>query len=52
MLDHGKEAAEDPAERAAIYDTTLPGYGNGGHTYGDDLSDADRAAVLEYLKTL
>jgi len=34
------------------YDTTIPGYGAGGHTFGDDLSDADRRALLEYLKTL
>jgi hypothetical protein len=35
-----------------IYDTTQLGYGNGGHLYGDALDDADRTAVLEYLKTL
>ncbi|MCA0235983.1 MAG: c-type cytochrome [Bacteroidetes bacterium] len=34
------------------YDTTLPGYNNGGHTFGDVLSDSERMAVLEYLKTL
>jgi mono/diheme cytochrome c family protein len=34
------------------YDTTLPGYSNAGHTYGDTLSAGDRRAVLEYLKTL
>ncbi len=41
-----------PEERRAIYDTTLRGYGNQGHTYSDDLTGADRAALLEYLKTL
>ncbi len=35
-----------------IYDTTLPGYGNQGHTFGDDLSEEERQAVMEYLKTL
>ena len=35
-----------------IYDTSQPGYGNGGHVYGDALDDGDRAAVIEYLKTL
>ena len=35
-----------------IYNTTLPGYGNYGHTFGDDLSEAERKAVIEYLKTL
>ncbi|MEM7105515.1 MAG: hypothetical protein AAF502_20425 [Bacteroidota bacterium] len=34
------------------YDTTLPGYSNSGHTFGDHLSQADRTAVIEYLKTL
>jgi mono/diheme cytochrome c family protein len=34
------------------YDTTIPGYGNGGHYYGDKLSPIERTAVLEYLKTL
>lgn len=33
-------------------DTARPGNGNGGHTYGVDLSDADKDALLEYLKTL
>ena len=37
---------------AHTYDTTLPGYGNEGHTYGDHLSEGQRGAVLEYLKTL
>jgi mono/diheme cytochrome c family protein len=35
-----------------VYDTTKTGYGNGGHTYGDLMSPDDRAAVIEYLKTL
>ena len=34
------------------YNTSLPGYGNGGHYYGDQLSDTERKAVIEYLKTL
>jgi len=34
------------------YDTTLPGYGNGGHKFGDKLTAAERKAVVEYLKTL
>ena len=39
-------------EGRKIYDTTLPGRGNGGHTYGDGLTAEERAAVIEYLKTL
>jgi cytochrome c5 len=35
-----------------IYDSTQYSHGNGGHTYGDSLSGDQRAAVLEYLKTL
>ncbi len=35
-----------------IYNTTLPGYGNGGHYFGDELSNEDRHAVIEYLKTI
>jgi|SRR5579883_457293 len=35
-----------------IYDTSKPGRGNGGHTYGDDLTEEERGQVIEYLKTL
>jgi mono/diheme cytochrome c family protein len=35
-----------------VVDTSVPGNGNGGHTYGTTLSDADRWALVEYLKTL
>jgi hypothetical protein len=52
VLEAGKDAAEDPAERVRIYDTTLPGYDNGGHYFGDGLSEEERRAVLEYLKSL
>jgi hypothetical protein len=51
-LEHGKDGAADREERARIYDTTRPGYGNGGHLFGDGLTDAERDAVIEYLKTL
>jgi mono/diheme cytochrome c family protein len=34
------------------FDTTLPGYGNGGHTFGDKLTEEERKAVIEFLKTL
>ncbi len=41
------------AERQGVlFDTALRGNGNGGHTYGHDLSAVDREALLEYLKTL
>lgn len=35
-----------------LYDTTRYGLSNGGHTFCDKLSDEDRQAVIEYLKTL
>jgi mono/diheme cytochrome c family protein len=35
-----------------VYNTTLPGYGNYGHTFGDRLTNKERLAVIEYLKTL
>jgi mono/diheme cytochrome c family protein len=41
------------AERAGFrYDTRVRGNGNGGHTYGTDLSPSDVNALIEYLKTL
>jgi len=36
----------------ATYDTSLPGYGNGGHKFGDDLTEEERSYLIEYLKTL
>ncbi|GIW83055.1 MAG: hypothetical protein KatS3mg105_4862 [Gemmatales bacterium] len=41
-----------PMERRRIYDTRLPGRGNGGHRFGDRLSEQERWAIIEYLKTL
>lgn len=35
-----------------VYNTTLKGFGNEGHYFGDKLSDVGRRAVIEYLKTL
>lgn len=34
------------------YDTTLPGFSNQGHTYGDTLSHQNRQALIAYLKSL
>jgi hypothetical protein len=51
-LDAGQDAAASEEERVRIYDTTHLGYDNRGHTFGDALSDGDRRAVIEYLKTL
>jgi mono/diheme cytochrome c family protein len=51
------EAGEKPIfsdlfQNRSIYDSSRYGLGNGGHTFGDKLSDRDRSAVIEYLKTL
>lgn len=47
-----KYVTSDRKKDDATYDTTIPGYGNGGHYFGDVLSDSERKAVIEYLKTL
>jgi processive rubber oxygenase RoxA-like protein len=39
-------------QRTTELDTTIPGNGNQGHTYGADLRPEDKAALLEYMKTL
>lgn len=51
-LDSSPGSELEPRERRKIYDTSQPGRGNGGHTFGDRLNDDERAAVIEYLKTL
>jgi mono/diheme cytochrome c family protein len=50
-LPYGQAGAPDD-ERKHVYDTTLQGHWNTGHTFGDHLSEQERRAVLEYLKTL
>jgi hypothetical protein len=47
-----KYAAREQPGQKDVYNTTLPGYGNYGHYFGDMLSDDERKAVIEYLKTL
>jgi mono/diheme cytochrome c family protein len=51
-VDHGKAAESDPNAKRALYDTTLLGYSNAGHVFGDALTAEERGAVIEYLKTL
>jgi len=38
-------------DRRRIYDTSQPGRGNRGHTFGDTLTETARMALIEYLKT-
>jgi mono/diheme cytochrome c family protein len=52
VLEEAPAAATPARERRRIYDTTLPGRSNAGHTFGDALSEEERSAVIEYLKTL
>jgi hypothetical protein len=34
-----------------LYDTSVPGNSNAGHLYGTTLSDDEKRAIVEYLKT-
>ena len=47
-----KYTRENGPRGTAVYNTTLPGYGNQGHTFGDKLTASERKAIIEYLKTL
>ena len=51
-LASGQSAPPSGVRASNIYDTTILGYGNGGHTYGDKLTADERDALIEYLKTL
>lgn len=49
----GSPEADLPGHiKRRITDTTQPARGNDGHQFGDDLTDGDRLAVIEYLKTI
>jgi hypothetical protein len=52
VLDRGADSGLPAVERRKVYDTRRPGRGNHGHTFGDDLTEPERFAVIEYLKTL
>jgi hypothetical protein len=52
VLDGSPDSKLSGFERRKIYDTTQPGRGNSGHPFGDKLTDDERMAVIEYLKTL
>lgn len=40
------------ANGPAVYNTSINGYGNYGHYFGDKLTEKERKAVIEYLKGL
>jgi hypothetical protein len=44
--------AADKGRRFFLYDTRLPGNGNGGHLWGTQLTDEEKDALVEYMKTL
>jgi hypothetical protein len=45
-------ARRSPFQAKFIVDTSRFGMSNGGHTFGDELSEDERMDVIEYLKTL
>ena len=48
VMDNGRATCPN----TFLYKTDSPGNGNGGHFWGTDLSDADKDALMELLKTL
>jgi hypothetical protein len=48
---HNLEENPQTGVKLFQYDTSLPGNSNAGHLYGTDLSDAEKRALIEYLKT-
>lgn len=52
LADVPREVKDDPRDRRRYFDTRLQGKSACGHTFGDHLSEAERRAVIEYLKTL
>ena len=54
-FDRPAEGEKTPSASGAdrsLFDSSRFGLGNGGHTFGDSLIDADRASLIEYLKSL
>ena len=47
-----KYQQREKANSKKVYNTTIPGYSNKGHYFGDAFSQKERLAVIEYLKTL
>ena len=47
-----KYEVRDSAGGHEVYNTTLKGFSNQGHYFGDHLSVKERRSVIEYLKTL
>ena len=45
------DVPQEGGQSFSRFETSVPGNGNGGHVYGTTLSDADKTALVEYLKT-
>ena len=45
------DVPEENGRQYSRFDTSVPGNGNGGHVYGTNLGDAEKAAIVEYMKT-
>ena len=50
-LEYGQADAPPSVDRRTIYDTTLPGYGNGGHTFGDALTAEERRRLIAIARS-
>ncbi len=46
------ETTKTPAAKREFFDTRLPGKSADGHPFPDELTEEEKQAVLEYLKTL
>jgi hypothetical protein len=51
-LQSGQSSPPPGVAAKDIYDTEQFSHFNTGHTYGDSLTDDQRRALIEYLKTL
>jgi hypothetical protein len=51
-FDPVKVGFRDTGYPGTIFDTSLRGNGNQGHEYGTDFTQAEREALVEYMKTL
>jgi mono/diheme cytochrome c family protein len=45
------DVAEEGGRQYFRYDTSVPGNSNAGHVYGTALSDEEKRAIVEYMKT-
>ena len=48
----GMNGTQQDTENRKVFNTNLYSQGNGGHTFTSVLTDKERKAIIEYLKTL